>query len=317
MLKRRLTKRRFLFVIIAAFTTLTGAIMKNILRSLSILTVATFSVSAVADTPILIPAWQSEAVFEGPESIVFDKKNQLFYLSNVNGSPMEADGNGYISTLSLDGKLINKQWVSGLNAPKGLTLVNNTLYAADMNELVVIDIKSKKVTARYKDKNAKFLNDVVADNQGNVYVSDMVTDKLHKFDGKNFNVWIDDAALENPNGLLVEGGNLLVGSWGVMTDGFATAVPGHLKTINLKTKSIQSLGDRTPAGNLDGVEADGEGNYFVTDWMSGKLLHITPAGISKTLITLGQGSADHTVVDNLVVIPMMLDGIVTAFEVKQ
>lgn len=275
-----------------------------------------FTLTAIADTPILIPAWQTDAVLEGPESVVFDKNKGLFYVSNVNGHPLEADGNGYISTLSAEGKVVEQKWLTGLNAPKGLALVGNLLYVADINELIVIDTDTATITARFLDKGAKFLNDVAADTSGNIYVSDMFTDKIHQLKGDQFSVWLNSAELEKPNGLLVEGNNLIVGSWGVMTDGFSTEVPGHLKAIDLNTKHIASLGNKSPAGNLDGVEPADNGNYFVTDWLNGKLLYITPAGDSSTLLVLGQGSADHTVVDNLVVIPMMLDGKVASFKVK-
>ena len=281
------------------------------------LIVSLFSLNAFADTPILVPAWKTAAVLEGPESVVFDAKNKLFYVSNVNGHPLEADGNGYISTLSADGKIINQNWLTGLNAPKGLALVGNLLYVADITELVVIDTTTATIKARYEDKQAKFLNDVAADKAGNIYVSDMFTDKIHQLKDDKFSVWLESAQLEKPNGLLVEGNNLIVGSWGVMTDGFATEVPGHLKTIDLNTKQIESLGNKSPAGNLDGVEPDGKGNYYVTDWLNGKLLHIEPSGNSSTLLVLGQGSADHTIVDDLIVIPMMLDGTVMTFKVKQ
>jgi len=285
---------------------------------LSSLTVAA-NPAFVPEQPLLVPAWESEAVLEGPESVVYDAQQKLLFVSNVNGNPNDVDSNGYISTLSLDGQVINQHWLDGLNAPKGLALVGSTLYVADINELVVIDTKQKKIINRYKAPKAKFLNDVAADSQGNIYVSGFLTNTIYRLADDKFEIWLDDAQLEQPNGLLVEGDNLIVGSWGVMTDGLATEIAGHLKTINISNKKIQSLGDKTPAGNLDGVEADGQNNYFVTDWMQGKLLYITPKGKSTTLIALPQGSADHTVLleQNLVIIPMMLTGNLIAFEIKK
>jgi sugar lactone lactonase YvrE len=182
----------------------------------------------------------------------------------------------------------------------------------------VIDIKHKKISKRYPVSDAKFLNDVVADSAGNVYVSDMLTDTIHRLTQGKLEVWLHDDALEYPNGLLIEGGNLIVASWGVMTDGFVTDIAGHLKTIDIASKKIQSLGDKTPVGYLDGLESDGEGNYFVTDWMVGKLLHIEPSGISKTLISLEPGSADLTVLpqQKLVIIPIMLSSNIVAYRIK-
>ncbi|NQZ54498.1 MAG: SMP-30/gluconolactonase/LRE family protein [Piscirickettsiaceae bacterium] len=272
----------------------------------------------LAATPILLPAWKSDTVFEQPESVVYDSKRQLLYVSNVNGNPNDVDGNGYISQLSLDGDVIELHWLEGLNAPKGMILVGDTLYVADINELIEIDIKNNKINQRYLAPNAKFLNDVTADSAGNVYVSDMLTNTIHCLCSGDFSIWLQDDQLEAPNGLLVEGNHLIVGSWGNMTDGFSTAIAGHLKTIDLASKHINSLGDKTPAGNLDGVEADGNGNYYVTDWMIGKLLHITPSGISTTLLSLEQGSADHTILakQGLIIIPMMLSGNVLAYKIK-
>ncbi len=294
-------------------------VMKQIklgLLSLFILLSPSLGFSA---SPILVPAWQTEVIFEQPESIAFDAKNTQLFVSNINGDGTDADGNGYISLLSLDGKVIDLHWLEGLNAPKGLSIIGNNLYIADINQLVVVDIKNKKIIQRYSAPKAKFLNDVAADKKGNIYVSAFLTNTLYRLADNKFEVWIKSDALEVPNGLLVEGNQLILANWGVMTDGFATAVAGHLKTINIDSKKITSLGDKTPVGNLDGLESDGNGNYLVTDWMSGKLLHIAPTGISTTLLTLEQGSADHIVLheQGLVIIPMMLSGKVIAYKIKK
>jgi sugar lactone lactonase YvrE len=274
---------------------------------------------ALGSPPILVPAWHSESLFEQPESVVYDAKRNVLYVSNVNGNPTEADGNGYISTVSTDGKILEQHWLRGLNAPKGITLIQDTLYVADINELVVIDLINKKIIQRFSAPNAKFLNDVAADKLGNIYVSGFLTDSIYRLSDGKFGLWLQSEQLEVPNGLLIEGNQLLVASWGNMTDGFATAVPGHIKIINLATKKIESLGDASAVGNLDGLECDNNGNYYATDWMAGTLLHISPAGISETLVTLGQGSADLTVLpeQKLIIIPMMNSGYLTAYTIKE
>ncbi len=273
---------------------------------------------SVADTPILTPTWAVKATFQQPESVVYDQKRQQFYLSNINGKPSEADGNGYISRLSSTGKLIDLRWVKGLNAPKGMAISGDRLYVADIKQLVVIDIASGQVIHRYSASEAKFLNDVVVDHQnGAVYVSGFLTNSIYRLLNNKFALWLQTDALEFPNGLLVNDGQLIVASWGNITDGFATKTPGHLKTVNILSRQVASLGDQTPVGNLDGIEEDGNGNYLVTDWVDGKLLHINVNGISKTLIKLDQGSADHTVVQNLIVIPIMTSGDLLAYQIKR
>ena len=280
---------------------------------------ASFIFAATAEAePTLSPAWKTSADLKNPESVISPPGSDALFVSNVNGSPDAADGNGFISILSDEGEIQTLHWLDGLNAPKGLAIKDDTLFVADLNELLEIDIKQKSIVKRYPADGAKFLNDVSLDRQGRVYVSDMMTNRIYRLADGEFKLWMDDPNLEAPNGLLVENEKLIVGSWGNMVDGFATDVPGHLKVIDLESRAIESLGDASPVGNLDGVEADGKGNYLVTDWMKGRLLLITKTGSSQTLIEFEQGSADHTVMPekNLVIVPMMMENQVSAFRIS-
>jgi hypothetical protein len=100
-----------------------------------------------------------------------------------------------------------------------------------------------------------------------------------------------------------------------MADDFSTKVPGHMKVVDVATKKVSDLGDRTPVGNLDGVEPDGKGGYTVTDWLNGAIFQVSADGKVTQLLDLNQGSADHEFIekDRLVVLPMMMDGKVTAY----
>ena len=79
--------------------------------------------------------------------------------------------------------------------------MGDRLYVADIDQLVAIDTKAGTVVKRWPAAGAKFLNDVVADPQGRVLVSDMVTNQIWMLDGDQFSVWLHDAKLEDPNGL--------------------------------------------------------------------------------------------------------------------
>jgi len=260
--------------------------------------------------------WELQG-FNNPESVIYDPSSDVLFVSNVNGSPVEKDGNGYVSKILLDGTMLNKQWVVGLNAPKGLAIHDGTLYVADIDTLVAIDIASSTISNSYQVDDAKFLNDVAADKDGKIFVSDMVLNRIHCLCNGQFNIWLESPELENPNGLHTEGDHLILGAWGVMTEGFATEVPGHLKSISISDKSITSLGG-SPIGNLDGVESDGMGGYYVTDWMTGKLYQINKSGDAKLLLELEQGMADHEVIlkKNLIILPMMNSNKVLAYKIK-
>jgi hypothetical protein len=269
---------------------------------------------AQAGAAELSPVWEASG-FKGPESAVHDATADVIYISNVNGEPAAKDGNGFISKLSPQGEMVELEWVGGLDAPKGMALVGDTLYVADVDVLVAIATADGSIKERYPAADAKFLNDVTAGQDGRVFVSDMMTDTIWALEDGEFAVWLQDEALENPNGLLAEDGRLLVGSWGRMAADFSTEVPGHLKVVDLESKEVSPLGDATPLGNLDGVEPDGQGGYTVTDWLNGAIFHVTADGTATQLLDLNQGSADHGFIetDRLVILPMMMDGTVAAY----
>ena len=96
------------------------------LRLFVALTLSLSSSFALAAQPLLVPAWQTTTSFEQPESVVLANDGQYLFVSNVNGDPSQADGNGYISTLSLSGEIMEQQWLTGLDAPKGMAVVGDT-----------------------------------------------------------------------------------------------------------------------------------------------------------------------------------------------
>lgn len=259
--------------------------------------------------------WRLEG-FKNPESTLLAPAGDLIYVSNVNGAPTEKDGNGFISKMSPDGKMIKADWATGLNAPKGMSVVGDTLFVADIDELVAIDAGTGAIKNRYPADGAKFLNDVAVDSKNRVYVSDMAGNAIWQLDGDTFSKWLESADLKSPNGLIVKGENLIVGAWGVMTNGFATDVPGHLLQVSLADKSISNLGDGSSVGNLDGVEILSDTEFLVSDWFSGKVLKINVSGKAEQLFDLNQGSADlgYSAATGIIYVPMMNDNVVLGFK---
>ena len=262
--------------------------------------------------------WATDG-FSNPESVVYDITSDAIYVSSVNGAAMEKDGNGFISKAGPDGALLERDWVSGLNAPMGLAVHGSKLYVADIDTLLEIDVPTAMLTNRYAVADARFLNDVTATDNGDIYVTDMLLNRIHRLHNGQFEVWLESPELESPNGVLAEGDHLIVGAWGVMTEGFNTDRPGHLKIVSLTDKTIRSLGDGSPIGNLDGVEGDASGGYYVTDWKAGTLLHVDPTGKAEVLLNLGEGSADHDFIreEDLILIPMMKDNRLLAYRVNR
>ena len=262
--------------------------------------------------------WTAEG-FKNPESVLYDEARQIFYVSNVNGAPTDKDGAGHISKLTADGSVLEAEWVTGLDAPKGLVMRGDQLFVSDIDRLVAIDVNKGEIAGTWNAEGAKFLNDTAVSDDGRVFVSDMLTNAIYVLDGETLSLWLQDEALQHPNGLRIEEGRLLIAPWGKdIQEDFSTKVLGHLIAVDLASKKISNVGSGVPVGNLDGLEPDGQGNWLVTDWVAGALYRIKADGSFEMLVDLNQGSADLEVVDNggLAVIPMMMDNKVVAHTTK-
>jgi DNA-binding beta-propeller fold protein YncE len=255
--------------------------------------------------------------FMNPESVYADGGN--YYVSNVNGGPLDKDGNGFISKVSADGKMTTQKWIEGLNAPKGMVMNGGKLYVSDIDNLVEIDPAAGKVTATYPAEGAVFLNDTAVDEAGNVYVSDIAKRKIWQLKDGKMAVWYEKDDLMHPNGLRVEGGKLIVAGWGKeMQDDGSTKVAGNLFTIDLATKELANMGSGEGIGNLDGLERGTNGSFIVTDFMKGALLRIKEDGTSEMLLDMNAGSADLEVSEDgkTAIVPVMMDNKIIAIGIE-
>jgi len=261
--------------------------------------------------------WMVTEGVDAPESTYVDTASGSIFVSMIGGMPGDRDGNGRIMKLASDGKVVAAAWVSGLNAPKGLRSHNGTLWTADIDEVVSMDIATGRVLSKLKIDGAQFLNDVAVGDDGTVYVSDMLASKIYAVKDGKATVFAEGDSIEYPNGLLVDGDRLLVGGWGKPEADFTTKVPGHLFALDLKTKK-KTLITPKPLGNIDGLELDGRGGYIVTDYSKGQLIQVTSAGESRVLKEYKPGAADLAFVPtgNIAIIPHMQENTIAAYDLS-
>jgi len=239
------------------------------------------------------------------------------FVSLVGGMPNQKDGNGRIMRLGIDGTVKSPDWFIGLNAPKGLRSHKGTLWTADIDEIVGIDIATAKMSSKIKVDGAQFLNDVAVGADGTVYVTDMLASRIYALKNNKASVFAEGEDLEYPNGILVEGDHLVVGGWGKPEADFSTKVPGRLYKLDLKSKKKTPITPE-PTANIDGVESDGKGGYIVSDWFAGKIYRIGSDGKLETLAEFPQGTADVGLevlpTRSLLIIPHMNEGKIVAYD---
>ena len=203
------------------------------------------------ERPTVSVAWSLEADFKSPESATISEKHNAIFVSNVNG--YEKNGAGFISRLSLDGKLDKLVWLKGINAPTGLKAVGDTLWVVDFDRLLKIDIPSARVVSAYPapDKSP-LLNDVAIGLQGMVFVTGSESNTVYQLVNGELQIWVrDDELLRFANGIMVTADAVVVAAY-------------HLINIDRNSKTKTILGPKETLYDLEGVMPDGKDGYIIS-----------------------------------------------------
>ncbi len=256
--------------------------------------------TALAESPKLKKVWEISGFFSDPESVTYDAKRDVLYVSNQNKVGTNKS-NGYISMVSMSGKVLIDRWAIGMNEPYGMDVHNDTLWVSDKVGLLEIDIPSATVVNRWDPPEGLeniFFNGLVAAADGEVYATDFFRNRIWILstekdkDGKRiFREWLALNEEVAPNGLCIHGKSLYVASWGwpINPKDFTTGETGKLMKISLADKSVTSISG--PLGNLDGLQPDGNGGFIVSDWVGSRIFQISAGGKVSLLGKLSRGNA--------------------------
>ncbi len=260
--------------------------------------------------------WTTSDAIQTPESVYFDPASGYIFTSQINGAPDGRDGNGAIVKLNGDGSVVSATFVTGLNAPKGLRACLGTLWTADLNEVIGIDVRDGAIKSRVGIPDAKFLNDVECTNDGAVYVSDMMGNRVYVVRDGAASVFLDSDVLDYPNGLLVDGDRLVVANWGKPEADFTTKVPGQLTAFTFSNKTRTLVGSAS-YGNIDGIESDGRGGYIVSDYLKGTIMRISATGENTLVRQFKAGAADigYVASKGILLVPHMNENQVASYDV--
>lgn len=253
-----------------------------------------------------------------PESVYYSPDTKEIFVANVVGDELTKDGQGWLSKISPEGEILEAKWVKGLNAPHGMRAFQGKLWVADIDELVVIDLQSAQIIEKISIPDSVFLNDVAIAEDGRVFVSDTLTNRIYQVKDGQVSIFAEGTTLESPNGLFIKDNHLFVAGWGNITDSatFATDVPGNIFKLDLASGEKQLI-TQSPLGNLDGLEQDLDGNFIVSDYILGELFVVNPTDkTSYSLISGLEGTADIGLIpeQDLVLVPSLSQSKVMAYK---
>jgi len=212
--------------------------------------------------------------FDVPESARYDSTRDQYFVSNVTGHPSREDNSGFISLMDPHGHVDSLRFIAGgaggvtLHAPKGMALVGDTLWVADITVLRGFHSRTGRpvATIDLAPAGAGFLNDVAAAPDGALYITDtgfrldslrrmrhLGPDRVFRVRRPDqIDVVVEGDTLRAPNGVHwdVAGNRLLIGSF--MGRSILSWHP---------TAGLQHVA--TGPGGYDGIEALPNGDVFV------------------------------------------------------
>lgn len=231
------------------------------------------------------------AGFSTPESVLHDRSADVYLVSNINGNPLERDGNGFISRVSPDGEVLDLRWIDGsaggvtLNAPKGMAIQGETLYVTDIDCVRMFDRATGAPKEHVCLQNATFLNDIAASTDGSLFFTDSGlqagpegfapsgSDAVYRLiDDDRVVAVMKDASLGAPNGVAV-------GSRGILVATFGSGEVYRLDAEGHRT-------DVMPASQrqFDGIEMLPDGGFLVSSWGESAVYRIGGDGsVTKVL----------------------------------
>jgi hypothetical protein len=220
-----------------------------------------------------------------PESVLHDTQADMYLVSNINGSPLDKDNNGFISHVSPDGEVHALKWIAGgvggvtLHAPKGMGIRGDTLFVADIDEVRMFNRISGQATGSRPIRGATFLNDIAVGPDGTVYVTDTGfrgsaagfedagTAAIYALGpGDGVRTILKSPSLGGPNGIAVDTSGITVVTFG----------SGEVYRVSPGTGTRTNL-PKPPRGQLDGV-VFAPGGLLVSSWEASAIYRLNSDG---------------------------------------
>ena len=262
---------------------------------------------------------------QGPESARYDRDLDVWFVSNINGTPLQKDNNGYISRLRPDGAPYSVKFIEGgkkgvtLNAPKGLAISGDTLWVADIDVARAFNKRTGALIANVSTKGqARFLNGAAIGPDGAVYMTDTGVlfgskgevshpgpDQVFRVTRSGATAALTSAKLEGPNGITWDPQRKRFVIVSFLGKGIYAWTPGK--------DNVEAIG--SGPGQQDGVVFLPDGRLLVTSWTDSSLFVLDNGGIRKVVSKVpSPADIDVNPRDSRVAVPLLMENRVEFWE---
>lgn len=190
------------------------------------------------------------------ESVEYDASQNRFLISN-GSSIIARASNGDLS------------YFGSASASYGMEVLGNHLFVIDGSTIRGYELDSENEVMSLNITGASFLNGMTNDGASTLYATDFGAKKIYKIDvadlsNPTFEVIVNNTST-TPNGIVFDDDHnrLIFVNWG-------SNAP--IKAVDLSDNSVSTIVS-TSVGNIDGIDEDNDGNYYIASW--------SPARIAK------------------------------------
>jgi sugar lactone lactonase YvrE len=247
---------------------------------------------------------------------LYDAGDDVYFVSNINGAPTDRDNDGFLTRMSADGVVDSLMFVAGgrggvtLHAPKGMVLVGDTIWVADIDVVRGFHRRTGAAVATIQFRPAPvFLNDITVGEDGALYVTDTGIrivngevqhpgpNRIYRVAGRQVSVAAEGTVLDGPNGIVWDGANQRFLIVSFMAGGVLEWRP------NEQPRAIAS-----GPGGLDGVVLLNDGRALVSSWADSSLHLLVGDSLQRSITGLPSPAALG--IDsrrNRVAVPLFMD----------
>ena len=209
-----------------------------------------FCLSLLFTTCILTASAQT---ITDTEAVEYDPTGNRFLITNGNSILQQNSGSDELS------------FFGNGEAGFGMEVIGNTLFAITggfSQSVKAYDLTTELELFSFSPPATEFLNGMASDPAGNrIWISDFSSGDILEMDVSNFAAPSSTTPIINvgcaPNGITYdEDNNRLV---------FTCWNGGDLKEVDLTDYSVSTLVN-TGLSNIDGIDHDGQGNFYISSW---------------------------------------------------